>query len=75
MHPVGNSRWVRETVLPVGTHEYCLVVDGQFRPDPLVQETVPNPLGGRASILKVMREPELALDFSQHFLQQTRKHK
>jgi hypothetical protein len=53
MHAVGNSRWVRDIVLPVGTYEYCLVVDGKFQPDPLAKESVPNSSGGRNSILKV----------------------
>ena len=75
MHPVGNGRWVRETVLPIGTHEYSLVVDGEFFPDPLAPETVPNPFGGRASLLKVVSEPEPALRFTHDFLQQTRKNK
>jgi 1,4-alpha-glucan branching enzyme len=74
MHPVGNSRWVKETVLPVGTYEYCLVVDGKFRPDPLVKETVPNPFGGQASILKV-RLLEPTLYFTRDSFQQTRKNK
>lgn len=60
MHPVGNGRWVRETVLPVGTYEYCLVVDGEFCPDPLARETVPNLFGGRNSVLKVASSPEAA---------------
>ena len=37
-----------------GTYEYCLVVDGQWIPDPLVSETVPNPFGGRNSVLHVV---------------------
>ena len=45
MHAVGNNRWVKEAVLPIGTYEYCLVVDGKFRPDPLAQESVPNTTG------------------------------
>jgi 1,4-alpha-glucan branching enzyme len=53
MYPVGNHRWVRETVLPIGIYEYCLVVDGEFRPDPMAMETVPNLFGGRNSVLKV----------------------
>ena len=53
MHPVGGGRWLKETVLPPGTYEYCLVVDGQWIADPLATETVPNPFGGRNSLLKV----------------------
>jgi 1,4-alpha-glucan branching enzyme len=53
MHSSGNGHWLKETVLAPGTYEYCLVVDGQWMPDPLARETVPNPFGGRNSVLKV----------------------
>ena len=39
--------------LPPGTYEYCLVVDGNYIPDPQAQEAVPNPFGGWNSVLKV----------------------
>ncbi len=51
--PSGGGRWLKETALTPGTNEYCLVVDGQWMPDPLARETVPNPFGGRNSILRV----------------------
>ena len=60
MHPTGDGRWLEETVMPPGTYEYCLVVDGRYMPDPLAKETVPNPFGGRNSILKVASSPEAA---------------
>ena len=60
LHPVGDGRWVKETVLPPGTYEYRLVVDGQWIADPLAKETVPNPFGGRNSILKVANSLESA---------------
>jgi len=60
MHPVGDGRWQKETVLPPGNYEYCLVVDGQWIADPLAKETVPNPFGGRNSLLKVASSPEAA---------------
>jgi 1,4-alpha-glucan branching enzyme len=60
LHPVGDGRWLKETVLPPGTYEYCLVVDGEWMPDPRARETVPNPFGGRNSILKVADSPEAA---------------
>jgi 1,4-alpha-glucan branching enzyme len=60
MHPLGGGRWLKETVLPPGTYEYRLVVDGQWMPDPLAKETVPNPFGGRNSVLKVANSPEAA---------------
>ena len=46
MHPVGGGRWLKETVLPPGTYEYCMVVDGQWIADPLAKETVPIRSGG-----------------------------
>jgi 1,4-alpha-glucan branching enzyme len=53
MHPLGGGRWMKETVLPPGTYEYRLVVDGQWMPAPLAKETVANPFGGRNSVLRV----------------------
>jgi 1,4-alpha-glucan branching enzyme len=53
MHPFGNGHWLKETALPPGNYEYCFVVDGKWIPDPLARETVPNPFGGRNSVLKV----------------------
>jgi hypothetical protein len=46
--------------LPPGTYEYCLVVDGEWMPDPLVKDTVLNPFGGRNSVLKVATSSEAA---------------
>ena len=60
MHPIGSGHWLKETALAPGTYEYCLVVDGEWMPDPLARETVPNPFGGRNSILKVASSPEAA---------------
>jgi len=31
----------------------CLVVDGEWMPDPLARATVPNPFGGQNSVLNV----------------------
>ena len=53
LHPAGGGRWQKETVLPPGNYEYCFVVDGQWIADPLAKESVPNPFGGRNSVLKV----------------------
>ncbi len=58
LHPSGGGRWVKESALPPGTYEYCLIVDGQWMPDPLARETVPNPFGGRNSVLRVTGLPE-----------------
>ena len=53
LHSSGVGHWWKETALVPGIYEYCLVVDGQWMPDPLARESVPNPFGGRNSILKV----------------------
>jgi 1,4-alpha-glucan branching enzyme len=53
MVALGNGRWIKSIVLPPGTYEYCLVVDGQWLPDPLANESIPNPFGGLNSLLKV----------------------
>ena len=60
LHPSGGGRWVKETALPPGTYEYCLIVDGQWMPDPLAKDFVPNPFGGRNSVLTVFSSPEAA---------------
>ncbi len=56
----GVGNWWKETALAPGTYEYCLVVDGKWIPDPLARESVPNPFGGRNSILNVASSPEAA---------------
>ena len=53
-HPAGGGQWVKEAVLPPGTYEYCFVVDGQWMPDPLAANHVPNPFGGKNSVLTVL---------------------
>jgi 1,4-alpha-glucan branching enzyme len=58
LHSTGSGNWWKETALAPGTYEYCLIVDGQWMPDPLASESVPNPFGGRNSILKVASSPE-----------------
>jgi len=50
---LGNGRWMKELVLPPGSYEYCLVVDGAWMPDPLAEETAPNPFGGMNAVLRV----------------------
>jgi len=58
MHSTGGGHWLKEAVLAPGTYEYCLVVDGHWMPDPLAKECVPNPYGGRNSVLTVAGSPE-----------------
>jgi 1,4-alpha-glucan branching enzyme len=75
MHPLGNGRWLKETVLPPGNYEYCLVVDGRWIPDPLAKETVPNPFGGMNSLLKVASSPEASHLANAEHLRLTNKNK
>jgi 1,4-alpha-glucan branching enzyme len=58
LHSSGVGNWWKDTALAPGTYEYCLVVDGKYIPDPLAKETVPNPFGGRNSVLTVFSSPE-----------------
>ena len=60
MQTTKKGSWIKETNLAPGTYEYCLVVDGQFIPDPLACETIPNPFGGLNSVLKVHQSPKAA---------------
>jgi 1,4-alpha-glucan branching enzyme len=60
LHSSGVGHWWKETILAPGTYEYCFVVDGKWMPDPLALETVPNPFGGRNSVLHVASSPEEA---------------
>ncbi len=53
MHSSGAGNWWKETLLAPGSYEYCFIADGQWMPDPLARKTVPNPYGGRNSILEV----------------------
>jgi 1,4-alpha-glucan branching enzyme len=57
LHSSGAGNWWKETTLAPGTYEYCLIVDGQWMPDPAARESVPNPFGGRNSILTVATSP------------------
>ena len=56
----GVGHWWKDTALEPGTYEYCFVVDGKWMPDPVARETVPNPFGGRNSLLRVASSPEAA---------------
>jgi 1,4-alpha-glucan branching enzyme len=60
LHSSGVGHWWKETTLGPGAYEYCFVVDGKWMPDPLARESVPNPFGGRNSVLKVAGSPEAA---------------
>jgi 1,4-alpha-glucan branching enzyme len=60
LHSSGVGHWWKETSLAPGTYEYCLVVDGKWIPDPLARDYVPNPFGGRNSVLTVASSPTAA---------------
>ena len=60
LHSSGAGNWWKEMFLAPGTYEYCLVVDGKWMTDPHAWESVPNPFGGRNSILRVATSPEAA---------------
>lgn len=53
MHEVGPGRWRTKIPLPHGRHEYRIVVDGVWMPDPTSSITVANPYGGLNSIVVV----------------------
>ena len=57
LHSSGVGQWWKETSLAPGTYEYCFIVDGRWMPDPLARESVPNPFGGRNSVLTVASSP------------------
>jgi len=60
LHSSGVGHWWKETSLAPGTYEYCFIVDGRWMPDPLAGESVPNPFGGRNSVLTVASSPGAA---------------
>ena len=53
MIALGQGRWAKDIALSPGDYEYCLVVDGQWMPDPLATKTACNPFGGLNSIRQV----------------------
>src|SRR6266536_3745193 len=50
MIPSGDDRWLKEMLLPFGTYEHCLVVDGKWLADSLARKMIPNLFGGRNSV-------------------------
>ena len=44
---------ITQADLPPGRYEYLLVADGEWMPDPLAKETVPNQFGGLNSVIRV----------------------
>jgi 1,4-alpha-glucan branching enzyme len=53
MISLGEGRWAKELLLPPGTYEYRLVVDGDWVGDPKANETVANPFGSHNMLLRV----------------------
>ena len=53
MISLGNGRWLKKLTLLPGNYEYCLVVDGAWRPDPQANDTITNPFGGLNSVLSI----------------------
>lgn len=53
LHHSEVGKWWKDTAIKPGVYEYCFIVDGQWISDPKSAETIPNPFGGRNSILKV----------------------
>src|SRR2546430_14815265 len=47
------GQWMKDLTLAPGTYEYCLIVDGHWKPDPRCEEKVENPFGGLNSVLRV----------------------
>jgi 1,4-alpha-glucan branching enzyme len=68
MQPLGVGYWAKEAFLAPGDYEYCLVVDGHWMPDPLAKDSVPNPFGGRNSILHVAQSAETAHRAAAHHM-------
>jgi hypothetical protein len=48
-----DGNWEAIVALRPGRYEYKFLVDGEWLPDPVVQETVPNNYGSRNSVIKV----------------------
>ena len=48
-----NGNWSCSLDLQPGTHEYCIVVDGNYQQDPNAASAVDNPFGGKNSVLEV----------------------
>jgi 1,4-alpha-glucan branching enzyme len=58
MLAMGEGRWLKALSLPPGRYEYCLVVDGEWRPDPTAADQTPNVYGGLNSVLEVAPQHE-----------------
>jgi 1,4-alpha-glucan branching enzyme len=61
----GNGFWFSEIKLLPGVYEYCLVVDGFWKLDPLAADYIPNRFGGGNSVLLVNQAKLLNSNFNQ----------
>ncbi len=48
-----NGIWKKTVVLPPGKYEYKFLVDGQFKEDPLNDQTCPNCFGTQNSVFNL----------------------
>lgn len=53
MHRESDVKWIVALLLPPGRYEYQFVVDGRWTRDPKAADEVPNPFGGRNSVVEV----------------------
>lgn len=53
LRSLSDGRWLRELRLPLRSHEYLFVVDGEWKFDPKAAEYVPNIFGGMNSVMDV----------------------
>ena len=49
----GNGEWTAELRLTPGRYEYRLIVDGEWRDAPGLNEVVENPFGSRNTVLQI----------------------
>ena len=57
LHKESGGVWRTSLPLSPGRYEYRFIVDGQWQEDPDARESVPNPHGGRNSVLVVRSIP------------------
>ena len=53
MKPDGKGNWKAQLLLPPGTYEYRLRVDGEWRDDPAAEARVPNEFGSSNCVREV----------------------
>lgn len=53
LQPIGAGQWGIDLDLPLGRHEFRLIVDGSWSDVPDAAETVENPFGSRNAVLMV----------------------